>query len=132
MLIGTVGVAPGTTTLQLGEVYPGVSAKSINWIKPYPCPPEEKRWFMPDRDDPRVSQPAHPTGFRGLHAAGSHVRFFDPYANDIFRLRGLRGPIAEDKNHVRWELVAVIGGGAVAIALLTSFIASILPRRFGV
>lgn len=61
----TVGVAPGTTTLQLGDVYQGVAAKSINWIPARPCPPEEKRWMIYDRDN--IDRPwAHPNGFKGL------------------------------------------------------------------
>lgn len=121
----TVGVAPGTTTLNLGEIYPGVAAKSINWIKPFPDPPEEKRWMVFDRDDPRVTQVSKPNGFQG---PGMRVVYSDPYAFDIYRLRGLRGLRGDT---IRWDLIGIVGGGAIAVALLTSFIASVLPKKFG-
>ena len=111
----TVGVAPGTTTLQLGEVYQGVAAKSINWIKPLPCPPEEARWFMPDRSWNDRHDNAYPNGFQG-------PVLYDYYQNDIWKLRGLRGLGATSR--IRWDLIGIVGGGAFAVALVTSLIAS--------
>lgn len=113
----TVGVAPGTTTLSLKglrDVYPGVAAKSINWIKPRPCPPEEKRWMIFDRASDGSWIPAHPNGFKGLS-----TRYYDPYANDIWKLRGLRG-----QDRIRWDLIGIVGGGALAVTLITGFLAA--------
>lgn len=53
--------------------------------------------------------------------------YYDAYAQDIWRLRGLRGLGSEDK--IRWDLIGIVGGGAFAIALLTSFLASTLPAK---
>jgi hypothetical protein len=112
----TVGVAPGTTTLQLGQVYPGVAAKSINWIAPRPSAPEEKRWFMPDRAEIDTYHVPYPNGFKGLDRT-----YYNPYANDIWRLRGL-GELPAPR--IRWDLIGIVGGGAFAVALVTSLIAS--------
>jgi hypothetical protein len=97
----SVGVAPGTTTLQLKGS-------------------EEPRWMIYDRS--RDEHPAaHPTGFRG-------PTYFDPYAFDIWRLRGISsngiGSIRDDAKRMRWDLVFLVGGAAFAIAMTTSAIAS--------
>lgn len=112
----TVGVAPGTTTLNLGEVYQNVAAKSINWIGRRPNPPEEQRWFMPERGDAESYRDAYPNGFKGLGA------YYNMYTNDIWRLRGLRDVVVTPR--IRWDLIGIVGGGAFAVALITSLIAS--------
>ncbi len=190
----TVGVAPGTTMIYsdqwpmatgarealhrvvthpspmfrgLGEVYQGVAAKSINWIPARPCPPEEVRWFMPDRaEDPTIHKYAYPNGFQGLsqnNPPGTRIAY-DLYQNDIWKLRGFQGlggcyraelcrgidrgsgyrliktptgskccymgtfhklnGLGVYESKIRWDLIGIVGGGAFAVALLASLIAS--------
>lgn len=68
----SVGVAPGTTTMQLGA--------------------------------PRM-------------------RVLDPYQRDLWALRGGLGAI-DTRAHVRWDIIATVGGGALVIATMTGLIAT--------
>lgn len=101
----TVGVAPGTTTLQLKGS-------------------EEPRWMIFDRDrrgEERYN--AYPSGFQPYSADLHGPVYYDPYAFDLWRLRGL-GAIKDDLKRMRWDLVFLVGGSAFAIAMTTSAIAS--------
>jgi hypothetical protein len=111
----TVGVAPGTTTL----TFAGLGRSG------HKCPPEEKRWLMPDRAaDPTIHQHAYPDGFKPYtkDLNGPRTVYFDPYQRDIWRLRGLGDPRFE--RQMRWDLVALMGGGAFLVAMITGILAA--------
>ncbi len=74
-----------------------------------------------DRWPPNSQQVAHPSGMGRV--------YYDPYAFDIWRLRGLGATLSSDLHRMRWDLVGLVGGGAFLVAALTSFLASRLPRR---
>jgi hypothetical protein len=99
---GTVGVAPGTLTMQLGA-----------------CPPDPIGWYSADV----LQAYDHRMGF-----AGAPMRYLDPY-EDFARLRGLRGMTVDTSARVRWDLIAGVGGGALVIALLTGLVADAIGRR---
>lgn len=93
----SVGVAPGTTTMQFGA-----SGDAGLWPfpakNPYPFP-EEKRFYT-----------------------------VDPWA----RYEGRRwvGPAlgAVPRARVRWDLIGIVGGGSLAIALAIGLVASALSK----
>lgn len=92
--VNSVGVAPGTTTMQLGNagLWPFPAQN------PYPFP-EEKRFYT-----------------------------VDPWA----RYDGRRwvGPAlgAVPQARIRWDLIGIVGGGSLGIALAIGLIASALSK----
>lgn len=125
----SVGVAPGTLTIQLS----GISPKAIlppggSLLPQDTCPPEMKRWMAFDRGS------MTPSG--GGAMAG--VRAFSPYG-EFYQLsgrprrKGLFG-LAEaaitdqTRSHIRWDIIAIVGGGALGIAMAAGLIASALGK----
>ena len=114
MMTPTVGVAPGTTTIQLGA-----------------CAPDPRRWMAWERThdlaamqaaDPTVfTNKAHIASLRAAGVAGSSFRVVDP------RLAGLG--VVDTRARIRWDLIAAIGGGSLLIALTTGLLASAIGRR---
>lgn len=121
----SVGVAPGTITMQLS----GFSPKQIlppggSLLPQDTCPPEMKRWMAFDRGA------LTPEGGGAL--AG--VRAYSPYG-EFYQLSGRRRPslfglAATDptRSHIRWDIIAVVGGGALGIAMAAGLIASALGK----
>lgn len=81
----TVGVAPGTTTVQ-------ISGTNFRVLDPY------QRDFYTLRDDPASGSPPPAPPMQDLHA------------------------------HIRWDIIGLVGGGALAIALMTGLIASAIGQ----
>lgn len=66
-------------------------------------------------------------GTTTMQISGTRVRYLDPYARGFYEMRGLRdaAPMPLDTSaHVRWDLIAGVGGGAMIIALLAGILAS--------
>ena len=90
--VNSVGVAPGTTTMQLGNA----GAWPFPAENPFPFP-EERRFYT-----------------------------IDPWARyDGRRWAGLG---AIPKAQIRWDIIAVVGGGSLGIALAIGLVASALSK----
>lgn len=63
-------------------------------------------------------------GTTTMHLAGLQMRVLDPYQRDYYAMRGL-GAI-DTRARIRWDIIGVIGGGALVIAMLTGTIANAL------
>lgn len=93
----SVGVAPGTITLQLGNV----------------CPPDPKWQYF-----------TSPFGsVRPAAAAGPHATMvdYDPYGTDS-KLEGALPKV--NPQGLRWDIALIVGGGALLVALGLGFIAT--------
>ncbi len=100
----TVGVAPGTTTLSLGA-----------------CPPEAMPWMAYDRMVGISTGPIMP-GSQPVNAAQPvGCPYSSPYA-DMSSMNGLGA--AQLQARIRWDIIGLIGGGALVVSLLTGLIAS--------
>ncbi len=55
--------------------------------------------------------------------AGMNFRVIDPYQRDWWALRGGLGEV-DTRARIRWDIIGVIGGGALLIATLTSLLAN--------
>ncbi len=62
-------------------------------------------------------------GTTTFQLAGASVRFLNPYQRDFAQMRGPLGAI-DTRAHVRWDIIGVVGGGALVIAMMTGLIAS--------
>ncbi len=70
---------------------------------------------------------AYPSGFKpytkdlnGL-SAGPQVTYYDLYQRDFLKLRGF-GEVPMSRT--RWDLIGLMGGGAIVVALLTGILAA--------
>ncbi len=123
-----VGVAPGTTTLQFKGVGFG-SPAARTWLDPGDiqapdtCAPDGPGWYSYADVDPKNWYPPvpYPNGFQG-------PRYYDPYS-DFVKLKGLRGLRAIDTTaHIRWDIIGLVGGGALVIAMAAGLIANAFNR----
>ena len=121
---GTVGVAPGTTTLALGD--PGMV------LDPASCPPDE--WpvtayvampqvteGMPPGVDPSVTVVPPQRWYNAARNAivpglgAHHHHMWDPY-EDAMALKGLGGTFGSQLGNASWGLVGLVGVTAFALA----------------
>ncbi len=116
----SVGVAPGTLTIQLSGISPKAILPAGGSLLPQDtCPPEMKRWMAYDR--------GMTTSQGGGPLAG--VRAYSPYG-EFYQLSGRFGLADGDptRSHVRWDIIAIVGGGALGIAMAAGLIASALGK----
>lgn len=67
-------------------------------------------------------------GTTTLQLAGTSVRVWDPYARGIVDLRNPLGAI-DTRARIRWDIIGVVGGGALVISMMTALVASAIGRR---
>jgi hypothetical protein len=100
-LSSTVGVAPGTTTMTLGDSQMG----------PY-CPPDEPWQYV---TPPQVTE-GNPPGVSPDVTQLPVPQFWDPYTDEP-TLKGLRGlgTFTDDLSNANWSFVIFAGVAAFAI-----------------
>lgn len=117
----SVGVAPGTTTMTLGAA----------------CPPEAMPWMAYDRligvtggggvmQDAAAGNVVATAG-----GSGCATRAVMPY-DDVGTMKGLGSLRASQVNaRIRWDIIGLVGGGALVVALLAGLIADAMapPRK---
>lgn len=68
-------------------------------------------------------------GTTTMMLAGTNVRVVSPYARGFVDMRGSRSLGAVDTGaHIRWDLIATVGGFALVVALTTGLIASAIGK----
>lgn len=65
-------------------------------------------------------------GTTTLQLNGVTYRYVDPYARGIVDMRGLRG--VDTRLRIRWDIIGVIGGLSLIIALSAALAASALGK----
>lgn len=65
-------------------------------------------------------------GTTTVQFAGTHVRAWDPYARGLIEMRGL-GKI-DTSARIRWDIIGIVGGGALVVAMATALVASTIGR----
>jgi hypothetical protein len=119
-----VGVAPGTTTMR----FAGLGA-ARTWLDPMQgqrshCAPDGPGWFPFVDVDPQAPIPvAGPQVADETMLNG--VRYYDPYA-DFVKLKGLGA--VDTTAHIRWDLIGLVGGGALFVAMAAGLIANAFSR----
>lgn len=65
-------------------------------------------------------------GTTTLTLNGVTYRYYDPYARGIVDMRGLRG--VDTRARIRWDVIGVVGGISLVIALSAALAASALGK----
>ena len=61
-------------------------------------------------------------GTTTMQLSGLQMRVVNPYQRDFYAMRGLGS--VDTRARIRWDIIGVIGGGALMIAMLTGTIAN--------
>lgn len=58
-----------------------------------------------------------------LGLAAPRMRVLSPYQRDFWELRGGLGAI-DTRAHIRWDILGLVGGGSLIIAMMTGLVAA--------